>query len=274
MSAGGNQALTPNESMVEEASLGLFKKLGYAVRNGPPRASGEPTAGFEALRDGCWRGDGARHPAAESCPAQQPDGTKRRCARLSCRIRRTKSRSSNDAIDAQLRQLAWCRASAKSSPLRTPATACSRAGRSSAVRPGWASRWSNTCRIRSDRGRPAAGVPWPHRLRPPPRSSGPAHWCPRQSRAQQARRIEVRRHGWPAGLQQSEPALRHWLLRLPGAQLDVIPHQRERHAAAPAQPELLPQRLGDGYLPFAGDRAGDGIGRVHRNALPEQGITW
>lgn len=64
-------------------------------------------------------------------------------------------------------------------------------------------------------------------------------------------------HSGPAGLQQSESVLQHRLLRLSGAQLDVIPYQRETHSAAPGQPELLPQRLGDRHLPLAGDRADD-----------------
>jgi hypothetical protein len=33
-------------------------------------------------------------------------------------------------------------------------------------------------------------------------------------------------------------------------------------------------RLGDGHLPLAGDRAGDGIGGVHRNSIPVPGMTW
>lgn len=39
------------ESMVEEAALGWFQELGYAVLSGPPLAPGQPTAERETFSD-------------------------------------------------------------------------------------------------------------------------------------------------------------------------------------------------------------------------------
>ena len=39
------------ESIVEEAALGWFQELGYAVLSGPPLAPGEPTAERETFSD-------------------------------------------------------------------------------------------------------------------------------------------------------------------------------------------------------------------------------
>jgi len=36
--------MTLNKAMVEEAALGWFEELGYAVLPGPPQAPGEPAA--------------------------------------------------------------------------------------------------------------------------------------------------------------------------------------------------------------------------------------
>lgn len=54
--------------------------------------------------------------------------------RFSRRIRRSKPMSSKEAISSQERQLAWCRASAKSRSERRPGTVWSWQGRSSSVR--------------------------------------------------------------------------------------------------------------------------------------------
>lgn len=64
----------------------------------------------------------AVHPPVERATGY---GTTTRGGRLSCRMRRAKPRSSNEAIVSQSRQLAWWSASAKSRPDRTPDTACS-----------------------------------------------------------------------------------------------------------------------------------------------------
>lgn len=43
--------MTLNESMVEEAALGWFQELGYAVLTGPQLAPGEPAAERETFSD-------------------------------------------------------------------------------------------------------------------------------------------------------------------------------------------------------------------------------
>ena len=43
--------MTLTESMVEEAALGWFQELGYAVLPGPQLAPGEPTAERETFSD-------------------------------------------------------------------------------------------------------------------------------------------------------------------------------------------------------------------------------
>lgn len=43
--------MTLTESMVEEAALGWFQELGYAVLSGPQLAPGEPTAERETFSD-------------------------------------------------------------------------------------------------------------------------------------------------------------------------------------------------------------------------------
>ena len=59
--------MTLNEAIVEEAALGWFQELGYAVLPGSQLAPGEPAAERESFSD-C----GAGGPAARRHPPAQP----------------------------------------------------------------------------------------------------------------------------------------------------------------------------------------------------------
>jgi len=217
-------------------------------------------------------------------PAQERAGTNRRGARLSWRLRRTKTASSNEPSARSSELGNGGRQSAEVEPIATPANGCSRLAGASVREAEWARTCRHTCRspreavvatqhhyssdgprfwpgtaagrIRSDRGQPGGWRSVAHRHRPPLRSSEPAHWCPRQSQGAAARGLKVqpaRAGRWSSAIQPvlsgSElPASR-------GASSNVDPHltPRKPHALRPGQPNLRTAdatALGTGDLPL------------------------